>query len=257
MDYFIICLAAFIGSLLTFFSGFGLGTLLVPVFGIFFPIEMAILMTAVVHFLNNLFKLLLTGRHADVKVLLRFGLPSMIAAVAGAWLLSQITVMEPLFKYEFIGGLFFVEPVKLVIAVMLILFSIVEMLPDSKVFSFRPDMLPVGGLLSGFFGGLSGHQGALRSAFLIKLNLKKEVFIATGVAIACLVDVSRLSVYLLNIPSRHTNMDYQILVAAVASAFAGAYIGRQFLHKMTLSSIHFFVAVMLIIFAILLGAGII
>jgi acyl-CoA reductase-like NAD-dependent aldehyde dehydrogenase len=44
-----------------------------------------------------------------------------------------------------------------------------------------PGYLPVGGLLSGFFGGLSGHQGALRSVFLLRAGLTKESFIATGV----------------------------------------------------------------------------
>lgn len=45
---------------------------------------------------------------------------------------------------------------------------------------FPPHWLPLGGLLSGFFGGLSGNQGALRSAFLLKAGLSKEAFIATG-----------------------------------------------------------------------------
>ncbi|WP_324712199.1 hypothetical protein [Flavobacterium columnare] len=58
MDYIIICIVAFIGAGLTLFSGFGLGTLLLPVFGLFFPIEIAITLTALVHFLNNVFKLL-------------------------------------------------------------------------------------------------------------------------------------------------------------------------------------------------------
>ena len=50
----VICATAFIGSGLTLVSGFGLGTLLVPVFGLFFPIEVAISLTAIVHFLNSL-----------------------------------------------------------------------------------------------------------------------------------------------------------------------------------------------------------
>ena len=80
MDYIIICLAALIGSALTLFSGFGLGTILVPVFAIFFPIEIAIALTAVVHFLNNLFKLALLGKKANKNVVLRFGFPSVVAA---------------------------------------------------------------------------------------------------------------------------------------------------------------------------------
>jgi len=55
--------------------------------------------------------------------------------------------------------------------------------------------LPLGGVLSGFFGGLSGHQGALRSAFLIRCGLSQEAFVATGIVAACLVDLARLAVY--------------------------------------------------------------
>ena len=58
---------------LTLVSGFGLGTLLLPAFAVFFPIDAAVAMTAVVHLLNNLFKLALLGRQADRGVILRFG----------------------------------------------------------------------------------------------------------------------------------------------------------------------------------------
>ena len=40
--------------------------------------------------------------------------------------------------------------------------------------------------MSGFLGGLSGHQVALRSAFLIKCGLTKESFLGSGIVIACL-----------------------------------------------------------------------
>ncbi len=258
MDYLIICIAAFIGSLLTFFSGFGLGTLLVPVFGIFFPIELAILMTAIVHFMNNLFKLLLTIRHADRNIVLRFGIPSVIAALAGAWLFTEVSQLPPLLTYTVMEKTFSIEPVKLVIAFLLLIFSLLEMFPALLNFNFRAKhMLPAGGMLSGFFGGLSGHQGALRSAFLIKLGLSKETFIATGVAIACMVDFSRLSVYFINLPGIRLTINYLLLTAAVLAAFAGAYTGNRFLKKMTLKSIHMVVAAMLIVFALFLGAGII
>ena len=60
MSYLIICTVALLASALTFFSGFDLGTLLLPAFALFFPIEQAVALTAVVHFLNSLFKLALT-----------------------------------------------------------------------------------------------------------------------------------------------------------------------------------------------------
>ena len=56
MEEVLIILAALLASVLTLISGFGLGTLLLPVFALFFPLEIAVALTAVVHLLNNLFK---------------------------------------------------------------------------------------------------------------------------------------------------------------------------------------------------------
>ena len=54
MHYVAVCLAALAASGLTLFSGFGLGTLLMPVFALFFPIEVAVAQTAAVHFANKI-----------------------------------------------------------------------------------------------------------------------------------------------------------------------------------------------------------
>ena len=68
-------------------------------------------------------------------------------------------------------------------------------LPCFEKLSFDPKYIPIGGGLSGFFGGLSGHQGALRIAFLIRAGLQKEIFIRSMVVSAVMVDISRLLVY--------------------------------------------------------------
>lgn len=65
MDYALIAATAFVASGLTLFSGFGLGTVLLPAFALFLPVPAAIAATAVVHLLNNLFKGGLVGRNAD------------------------------------------------------------------------------------------------------------------------------------------------------------------------------------------------
>src|SRR5688572_599321 len=192
----VLCIAALITSLLTFFSGFGLGTILTPVFAIFFPVDLAIALTGVVHLLNNIFKLFLIGGKADRDVVLRFGIPAFFAAMAGAYVLLQVSELKPVATYFFRGNEYFITPVKLTVAILLIGFVLIEGVPYFRNLQFGNDKLVLGGLLSGFFGGLSGNQGALRSAFLIKSDLNKEAFIATGVVIACIVDFSRLGVYL-------------------------------------------------------------
>jgi uncharacterized membrane protein YfcA len=57
----IIAVVACLASLLTLISGFGLGTILMPVFGLFFPLPVAVALTGIVHLLNNIFKLSLSA----------------------------------------------------------------------------------------------------------------------------------------------------------------------------------------------------
>jgi hypothetical protein len=88
MATFFMCLAAFLASGLTLFSGFGLGTLLMPVVALFLPVETAIAVTALVHLLNNLAKLGLVGRFAKKTFVLRFGVPALFASMGGAVVLT-------------------------------------------------------------------------------------------------------------------------------------------------------------------------
>ncbi len=257
MEITAVVLAAFLASVLTFFSGFGLGTILLPVFTIFFPVEIAIALTGVVHFANNLFKLTLVGRKTDLQVLLRFGVPAIIASFAGAWLLLRITRMPALFDYELFGRTLEVTPVKLVVAVLLLIFSLLEVIPSVQRIQFGREKLPLGGLLSGFFGGLTGIQGAVRSAFLIRSGLSKEAYIATGVVIASLVDFTRLSVYATRFRDAALHEHLPLIISAIAAAMAGALLGNRLLRKITIRSIQIIVAVMLFLVAIAMGMGLI
>jgi len=257
MDIVIVPIVAFLASILTFFSGFGLGTLLTPVFMIFFPVDLAIGLTAIVHFFNNIFKLLLVGRKADKEVLLRFGIPAVLAAVAGAWLLLNINDQESLFSYVLLGESIEVYPVKFIISVLLLIFASMDLIPFFGRLQFREDKLPLGGILSGFFGGLSGNQGALRSAFLIKAGLSKEAFVGTAVVVSTFVDLTRLTVYASGSIFSVLRENYVIISIATLSAIAGAYVGNSLLKKVTLRFLQVSVAIMLILLSLALGAGLI
>src|SRR4030067_597430 len=103
MEYFVVCLVAVLVSALTLFSGFGLGTVLMPAFALFFPVPIAIAATAVVHLANNVFKVILVGRNANWDVVRRFALPGAFAAIFGALVLNWFAQSSPLFIYQ-IGG---------------------------------------------------------------------------------------------------------------------------------------------------------
>lgn len=257
MRWAVIGVVACVASLLTLFSGFGLGTLLLPAFACFFPPELAVAMTAVVHLGNNLFKLALMGRRAAWRTVLVFGLPAMLAAFAGAALLSSLSGLPPLVTYTLRGAVHRVDAVKLCLAGMMILFAVLETWPAFAKMTFPPRYLPLGGLLSGFFGGLSGHQGALRSAFLLRSGLAKEAFIATGVVIACLVDVSRLSLYSRDLPAALSAANLPLLGFALLAAYLGVALGTRLLGKVTLRKVQLIVSAMLVLVAGLLGSGLI
>jgi uncharacterized protein len=261
LAYIIVCLVAFLVAALTLFSGFGLGTLLMPAFALFFPVTVAVAATAVVHLANNLFKVALIGRQADWGILTRFALPAALAAMLGAWLLTWFAHLPPLVVYELAGQPREVTVVKLVVALLIIFFALFDLSPQSKNFTIDRKYLAFGGAVSGFFGGLSGNQGALRSAVLVKTGLDKDAFIGTSVMAAVVVDVARLLVYgAAFYTASFTVLERDslgLIIAATLAAFTGSFIGRRLLKKVTLRTIQMVVGVMLILLGIALGVGII
>ncbi len=255
MEILLISLVAFSVAILTFFSGFGLGTILAPVMMIFFPVDVAIAMTGVVHFVNNIFKLFLVGKQASREVIIRFGLPAVLAALPGAWLMLSMADYDPIYTYSLFTSSYEVYPLKLLIAILLFIFAILDLLPAASNWQFSKNKLPIGGLLSGFFGGLSGNQGALRSAFLIKAGLSKESFVASAVVVSCLVDISRIGVYSSRMFEAGIVDNWLILSFASGSAIVGAMLGKRLLKKVSFRFMRITVAVMLITISILLALG--
>jgi uncharacterized membrane protein YfcA len=250
VDYAFITLVALAVSGLTLFSGFGLGTLLMPAFALFFPVPTAIAATAVVHLANNLFKLGLVGRNASWPVVVRFSVPAALAALFGATALVGFAGLEPLTSYALFGRSFEITPVKLLIGTLIVAFAALELSPAFAALTIPSKYLPLGGLLSGFFGGLSGNQGAFRSAFLIKSGLAKEAFVATGVVSAVIVDTVRLSVYgvstfTASFEALPTEIVGLVFTASLA-AFAGAFLGTRLLTKVTLRAVQITVAACMI-----------
>ena len=255
MEVVIISLVAFLAAILTFFSGFGLGTILTPIMMIYFPVEIAVAFTGIVHFSNNIFKLFIVGKKANKEVLVKFGLPAIFAAFIGSYFLFNMNTEYIIYSYNLLGQIKSISLVKFIVSLLLIVFASFDLIPFFKKLEFGKKSLPIGGLLSGFFGGLSGNQGALRSSFLIKLSLDKETFIATTVVISTMVDFTRLGVYSSNLLQINLE-DYLTLgVSSILAATLGAFIGNKLLKKITLDYIRILVAtlVLLLAFGLLLG----
>jgi uncharacterized membrane protein YfcA len=263
VPYLVVCVVALLVSALTLYSGFGLGTLLMPAFALFFPVEVAVAATAIVHLLTNLFKFGLLWKHADTGVVVRFALPGAVLAVVGASLLTALADLPVLAQYSLANHTYSVAPSRLVIGVLILFFALVELVPVlGGMVRFGEPHLLLGGAISGFLGGLSGHQGALRSAVLIRCGLEKEAFIATGVACAAVVDLSRLAVYGVVFYAQSFGQltesgGIQLAAAATAAACVGVSVSKRLMTKVTMHSIHRLVGVMLVLLAVTMAAGLI
>lgn len=252
MEFLVLGAVALVVSALTLFSGFGLGTLLMPAFAIFFPLEIAIPATAVVHMANSYFKVAVLGGKARRSVVVRFGLPAVALAFVGAWLLGRLAGQEPLFRYRVGDHVAATTPIELVMGLLILCFAALDLIPYFTRLRLDPKLLPLGGVVSGFFGGLSGHQGALRAAFLGKVGLTPTEFAATQGVLAAMVDTARMSIYALELSRGELGADqlaeqWPLVAFASVCAFAGVLIGRRLLPKMTLRHLHWITGGLLLI----------
>lgn len=259
MEYIIISLTALVVSSLTLFSGFGLGTVLMPAFALFFPVPVAIAATAVVHLANNVFKVILVGRHTDWGVFFRFAITAALAAIAGAWLLGRLSFILTVTSYQIGGRVFDVTPVKLIIGILIIVFAMFDLVPKLQKLAFDRKYLPLGGILSGFFGGLSGNQGAMRSAFLIKSGLDTKAFVGTSGVSAFLVDIVRLAVYSATFYTANfaviSGDIWRLVLLGIVFAFIGSFVGSRLVKKVTLRAVQYIVGVMLVVVGLGLMTG--
>jgi uncharacterized membrane protein YfcA len=222
--------AAFVVAALAVATGFGLAAALTPLFLLAYDIKLAVVLVAVVHLANGLFRLALYRPHTDWRIVTRFGLASIAGALAGAWL--QRRAADPALEIGF--------------GVLLIVLGIVALAPTEKSWQFPPAIDQLGGFLSGLLGGLAGNQGALRSGYLLNYGLGKEAFIATGTAIGCLIDLTRLPVYLWNYGAELAG-NWAPLAGVVAAAWAGTFVGKGVVSRLPLVWFRRIVAGMIVV----------
>lgn len=172
-------IVAFIAAAVASVAGFGTATMTIPFLAWIIGFKQAIILIAFFHGFSNLFKLVTLRQAVNVRLMLLYGIPTVITAIVGAYLLE---VIAP-------------RVIGLGVGIFLILFAIYSFLSPSRTLPERDYILVTGGLISGFTAGLIGLGGAIRGAFLISTKIKKEMYIATSAAIALCTDIARVTTY--------------------------------------------------------------
>lgn len=84
---------------------------------------MALAATAIVHPANNIFKVALVGRKADLGIVLKFALPAVSAAMLGALLSNYMAAAQPIAAYVLGGRTCSITAMTLVIAFLSMVFA--------------------------------------------------------------------------------------------------------------------------------------
>lgn len=205
---------AFLAAAVASVTGFGSATILIPFASLVLDLKQAIVLVAFFHLFSNAFKLLSLRRFVDRRLLMVYGLPSIVLAVMGAWLFSALEV----------GAL------AVGFAGFIIAFAIYSLVKPSWKLPDRNSVLVLGGALSGFTAGLIGLGGAIRAMFLVSTHIEKEVYVATAAAIAVVVDISRITVYVASGSLESAN--YWYIVPLIAVAFIGTRLGLRLLKRL-------------------------
>ena len=206
-------IAAFLAVVIGTVAGFGTSTILLPITLIFVDFKTALVLVAISHISGSLGATAFFRHGLDKRLILLFGVPSIILTILGAYLVTYVPQ----------------NILQLILGLSLLIFSIYFLLkPDFKVSVSKKNTI-FGGSLSGFLQGLLGIGGPLRGAFLISYNLDKFKYIATLAAIAVIIDATRIPIYFLN-NLLELQFYYFIPVLAVIG-IVGSYTGKRIVQK--------------------------
>jgi uncharacterized membrane protein YfcA len=192
-------------------AGFGIGSLLTPVFAIGVGTKVAVAAVSIPHVIGTAVRFWLLRGHLDPHVLVSFGLTSAAGGLCGA-LLHEWTSSAGL---------------SIVLGALLLFVAASELTGLSKRMRFRGAAAWIAGALSGLLGGLVGNQGGIRSAALLGVDLPRQAFVGTATAVALAVDGARLPVYLAT-----TGPEIVAMWPTVAAATAGVIAGTLFGHRL-------------------------
>ena len=206
--YILFFLVAFLSIIIGTVAGFGTSTIFLPVALFFVDFKTALVLVAITHLSANLGATTFFRHGLDKRLILLFGVPSIFITIIGAYMVTYVPQ----------------NILIIILGIFLLSFSILFLMrPNIKVPASETNTI-IGGALSGFLQGLLGIGGPLRGAFLISYDLDKFKYIATLAAIAVIIDLTRIPIYLTN---NLLEPQYYIYIPIlVVLGITGSYIGK-------------------------------
>jgi uncharacterized membrane protein YfcA len=231
----VLALAAVIAGAIASISGFGIGSILTPVFSLWYDARIAVAAISIPHLIGTALRFYLLKGHVDARVMWSFGLASAAGGIAGALL---NTVFESPWLLALLG-------------VLLLFVAAGELIGFSRRLVFHGWAAWMAGAVSGLLGGLVGNQGGLRSAALLGFRLDRDTFIATATAIGLFVDGARMPIYFYT-HGAHLPPLLTAIAIATAGVIAGTLFGGRVLKRIPETAFRRVVAVLLAVLGVAL-----
>src|SRR5438067_8261223 len=207
--------AALVAGAIAAVAGFGIGSVLTPALALETGTKLAVAAVAIPHFIGTAQRFWLLRRHVERRLLVGFGAASAAGGLAGA--LAHTWLTSPVLSVVF--------------GCLLILAATAEFTGWIQKREWGRRAAWISGALSGIFGGLVGNQGGIRSAAMLGFHVPKESFVATATAIALLVDLARLPVYLAS-EWREIAGIWPLLAIATLGVVVGTALGTSVLGRL-------------------------
>jgi uncharacterized protein len=160
-------------------SGFGIGSVLTPLVSIRIDTKVAVAIVSFPHLVGTLVRFIRLRKHINRRVAFSFGTASAVGGLGGALLNAYAS--GPALSY--------------ILGTLLVFAGLSGITGFADHLRLSGPWLWIAGLGSAALGGLVGNQGGIRSAAMLGFHLTKESFVATGTAIALVVDAARVPVY--------------------------------------------------------------
>jgi uncharacterized membrane protein YfcA len=175
--------------------------------------ETAIILVAIFHLFGNLSRIIFFREGFDKRIILQFGVPSIIFSLLGALLIGALP--QPILK--------------LVLGIFLITTSASFLIRPGLKLPANTSTFIAGGSATGFITALVGTGGALRATLLQGFNIEKVKYIATAATIALATDATRIPVYISQGFLREHYFIYIPILFGIA--ISGSFIGRRIVKR--------------------------
>jgi uncharacterized protein len=219
-------------------AGFGIGSLLTPLLALQVGTKLAVTLVSIPHAAGTALRLWRLRRFVDWRVFRTFGLASAAGGLVGALLHARASS----------------PALSATLGALLILAGASSFAGLAERVRLRGGAALGAGVLSGFFGGLVGNQGGIRSAALLGLDLSRDAFVATATATALVVDAARVGLYVASDAAALARFLPLIAVAA-AGVLVGTIGGEGVLRRIPQSVFRRVVAATLVILGLSLIAA--